>query len=409
MGRSSLIMVLGFTTALLMIGSNISKVSNSAMENYTYYYNSAMAHSLAGAGMNMASRAIYENSLWRAGFSNKSFGGGTLSVLVEDIGNNQVKMTSSATFAGITRVVACVLQPSSFSRFNYYSVTDQNGYWVGGDTIWGPFHCNNTLNVAFTNGGSPVFMQRATSLNGINNYQGLAHPVFKGGYDSGVNVTLPSDFTPLKTAASTGGKWLQMAGNQPVFIQFNSNGTVTWRIDGNTDWSGGGWTTEPLSTFAPNGAVWCNENNLHIKGVLRGRVTVGARDKVWIDGDLTYATDPRTGPSTDMLGLCAENKLYISDVPENRGPNNDFTLMGSIFSRTDGLWAEHYNTRPVEGKMITVGGMIQNIGGYTGTFSGNSITHGFLPGGTYYDDRLMNDTPPFFPTTGNFEVVSWFE
>ena len=402
-------MVLGFTTALMMIGSNISNVSNSAMENYTYYYNSAMAHSLAGAGMNIAPRAIFENPLWRAGFSNKAFGGGTFSVLVEDLGGNQVKMTSSATFAGTTRVVACVLQPSCFSKFNYYSVTDQNGYWVGGDTIWGPFHCNNTLNVAQTNGGSPVFMQRATSLNGINNYQGLAHPVFKGGYDNGVSVTLPSDFTPLKTAANAGGKWLEDDGNKPVFIQFNSNGTVTWRIDGNTDWSGDGWTTEPLASFAPNGAVWCNERNLHIKGVLSGRVTVGARDKVWIDGDLTYATDPRTGPSTDMLGLCAENKLYISDVPANRGPNNDFTLMGSIFSRTDGLWAEHYNTRPVEGKMTTVGGMIQNIGGYTGTFSGASITHGFLPGGTYYDDRLMNDAPPFFPTTGNFEVVSWFE
>ena len=73
MGRSALIMVLGFTTAVMMIGSNISRVSNAAMENYTYY--------------------------------------------------------------------------------------------------------NNFLNVA----GTPVFMQRATSLNGINNYQGQAHPVFKGG------------------------------------------------------------------------------------------------------------------------------------------------------------------------------------------------------------------------------------
>jgi hypothetical protein len=401
-------MVLGFTTALLMIGSNITKVSNAAMENYTYYNNSAMAHAMAGAGMNLASRAIFENPLWRAGFSNKSFANGKFTVQVEDLGNNKVKMTSTGSFAGTTRIVACVLQPSSFSRFNYYSVTDQNGYWITGDTIWGPFHCNNFLNVA----GNPVFMQRATSLNGINNYQGLAHPVFKGGYDSGVNVSLPSDLTPLKTAASAGGKWLQMSGSQPVFIEFLANGDVKWRIDGNTDWSGGGWTTEPLTSFAPNGAVWCNENNLHIKGVLNGRVTIGARKYIWIDDDITYAADPRVGYSDDMLGLVADDKLYISDVPANRGPNNDFTLMGSIFSRTDGLWAEHYNTRPVEGKMITVGGTIQKIGGYTGVFSGGqnpTVINGFKPGGTYYDDRLMNDAPPFFPTTGNFEVVSWFE
>jgi hypothetical protein len=409
MGRSSLIMVLGFTTALLMIGSNISKVSNSAMENYTYYNNSAMAHSIAGAGMNMASRAIFENPLWRTGFSNKAFANGKYSVVVVDLGGNKIKMTSTATFAGTTRVVACVLQPSSFSRYNYYSMSDQNGYWVGGDTIWGPFHCNNWLNVAYTNGGSPVFMQRATSLHGINNYNN-AHPVFKGGYDKGVDVNLPADLTPLKTRASSGGKWLQSGGgNKPVFIQFLANGNVSWRIDGNIDWSGDGWTVEPLTSFAPNGAVWCNENNLHIKGVLNGRVTVGSTKYIWIDGDLTYAADPRVGYSDDMLGLVADDKLWISDVPENRGPNNNFVLMGSIFSRVDGLWAENYSTRPVEGKMTTVGGQIQKIGGYTGVFSGNSIIHGFTPGGTYYDDRLMNDAPPFFPTTGSFEVVSWFE
>lgn len=411
MGRSALVMVLGFTTALLMIGSNITKVSNAGMENYTAYNNNAMAHAIAGAGINLASRAIFENKLWRSGFSNKTFGGGKFTVTLEDLGSNRVKMTSTSTFAGISRVVACVLQPSSFSRYSYYSTTDQNGYWVGGDTVWGPMHVNNTLNVAVVGGLSPVFMQRVTSLNGINNYQGAAHPVFKGGYDSGVNVTLPSDLTPLKTAAATGGKWLNVHGHghESVFIEFLANGNVKWRCDGNWDWSGGGWNEEPLTTFAPNGAIWCDERNLHVKGVVNGKVTVGSWEKIWIDGDLTYAADPRAGYSDDMLGLVADGKIYISDVPANRGPGNTFTLMGSVFSRDDGLWAENYSTRPVEGKMTTVGGMIQKIGGYTGTFSGGVITHGFTPGGTYYDERLMNDAPPFFPTTGNFEVVSWFE
>jgi hypothetical protein len=317
-------------------------------------------------------------------------------------------MTSTGVFAGTTRIVSSMLQPSSFSRYAYYSTTDMNGYWITGDTVWGPFHCNNFLNAA----GNPVFMGRATSLNGINNYQGLAHPVFKGGFDQGINVTLPANLNVLKQAAQAGGKWLQDQGNQPVFIKFLANGNVKWRIDGNPDWSGGGWTVEPLTSFAPNGAIWCHENNLHIKGVLNGKVTVGAKKYIWIDDDLTYAQDPRVGASDDMLGLVAEDKIYISDTPENRGPDNTFTLMASTFSRTDGLWAEHYNTRPVEGRMVTVGGIIQKIGGYTGVFSGGqnpTVINGFQPGGTYYDQRLMNDAPPFFPTTGNYEVISWFE
>ena len=402
MGRASLIMVLGFTTALLMLGSNIARVSNSAMDNYTYYYNSAMAHNIAGAGVNMASRALYENQTWTAGFSNKDFAGGAFTVTVTSLGSQRVQLVSTGTFAGTQHIVSCVLQPSSFSKFNYYSTTDMSGFWVGGDTIWGPFHCNNTLNVAYANGGSPVFMQKATSLNGIWNYNG-ATPVFKGGYASGVNVSLPGDLSPLKTAAQTGGKFV--AGSK-LWVQLNADGTVTWKAGG-ASWGGGGWTTEAVSSFAPNGAAWCNGGDLHVKGTLNGQLTLGSGQEIWIDDDVRYATDPRTGYSTDMLGLVAEGKLWITDNAANSG--NDFTLMASVFSRTDGLWAEHYNTRPVEGKMTTLGGVIQNIGGYTGTFSGTTITHGFLPGGTLYDARLLNDSPPFFPTTGNLEVVSWFE
>jgi hypothetical protein len=403
MGRSSLIMVLGFTTALLMLGSNISRVSNAAMDNYTYYYNSAVAHNIAGAGINMASRALQENQFWTAGFSNKSFGGGVFNVTVENLGSSRIRVVSKGTFNNEERVVSCVLQPSSFSKFNYYSTTDQNGYWVGGDTIWGPFHCNNTLNVAFTNGGSATFMQKATSLNGINNYQGQAHPVFKGGYASGVNISLPGNLNTLKNAAQLQGKYVN---GSKLWVQLNADGTVTWKAGG-ASWGGGGWTTEPIATFAPNGAVWCNGSDVHVKGTLKGQLTIGSGNQIWLDDDVVYTTDPRYGYSTDMLGLVAEGKLYITDNAANH--NNDFTLMASVFSRTDGLWAENYDTRVVEGKMTTLGGIIQNIGGYTGVFSGNSIIHGFLPGGTLYDERLLNSAPPFFPTTGNFEVVSWFE
>jgi hypothetical protein len=397
---------LGFTTALLMIGSNISKVSNAGMENYTYYYNNALAHDIAGAGINMASRALQENPLWTDGFSNKNFGGGMFNVTVTSLGGSRIKVVSTGTFSGTQHIVSCVLQPSSFSKFNYYSTTDQNGFWGGGDTIWGPFHCNNTINVAYFNGGSPVFMQKATSLNGIWNYNG-AHPVFKGGYAAGVNVSLPGDLNTLKNAAQAQGTVFN--GGQDLYIQLNADGTITYK-ETNGGWGeSGGWSTQTIASLTPNGTVWKNGKDIHVKGTLHGQLTLGTNQDIWCDDDIVYAADPRYGYSTDMLGLVSNQKIWISDNANNRGPNNNFTLMASVFSRTDGLWAEHYDTRPVEGKLITVGGQISKVGGYTGTFSGTTITHGFLPGGTFYDDRLLNDGPPSFPTTGNLEVVSWFE
>jgi hypothetical protein len=404
MGRAALVLVIGFSTALLMIGSSISSVSSQGTDNYTYFYNSTMAHAIAGSGINLASRAIYEDPVWRAGFSNKSFCGGMFTCTVQDVGSNRIRMTSTGSFQNVTRIVSCLLQPSSFSRYAYYSTTDMSGYWITGDTCWGPFHCNNTLNVA----GTPVFMERATCLNGLNKYDAATHPVFKGGFDQGVNVTLPSDLAPLKNAAQAGGKYF--TGGK-TFIEFMSNGKIKWRQGGADDWSGGGWAVDDISTIAPNGTIWIEGYDVRVKGVVKGKLTVGTSKDVWIDDDVTYSADPRAEFSTDLLGLVAENKLWITDNTANRGPGNDFVLMASVFSRTDGLWAEHYSTRGVEGKMTTVGGIIQKIGGYTGVFSGSPpvVIHGFQPGGAFYDLRLMNDAPPFFPTTGSFEVVSWFE
>jgi hypothetical protein len=416
---SSLIMIMGFSTALLVIGSNISKVSSGAIENYTYYYESSAAHAIASSAINLCARAIYENSLWRGGISHKQLNGGWIdSCTVRDVGGQQVRMSAYASFQGVQRVVSCLLQPSSFSRYAYYTTTDMSGYWVTGDTCWGPLHINNLLNVA----GKPVFIGRATTLNGIHRYtnpqnstNALDRPVFKGGFDAGINVDLPSDFSTLKNAAAAGGR--KITGGQDVYIEFHHNGKIWWKRDNN--WGGGGWNKDDLSDFAPNGAFFAEGVNVHVRGEVHTRVTIGcggttgsnSEGNIWLDDDVYYRNDPRYGPSSDMLGLVAENKLMIADDADNHGPNNDYILMACVFSRSDGLWAEHYNTRGVEGKLTTVGSQVAKVGGYTGVFSGDPpvIIHGFKPGGNFYDERLMVSSPPFFPTTGNYEVLSWYE
>ncbi len=223
MGRSALIMVIGFSVVLLMIGGNLSKVSSSAMDNYMAYYQNEVAHSLAGSAMNLAGRAMYENPNWTAGFSNKSFAGGTVNCTVQNMGGNQVKMVATATYMGQSRVITCLIQPSSFSRFSYYTTTDMSGYWVTGDTCWGPLHINNWLNVA----GKPVFMGRATTLNGLhrytnpqNNSNTIDKPVFLGGFDQGINVSLPTDISALQNAAMAGGKYIN--GGQDVYMELKS-------------------------------------------------------------------------------------------------------------------------------------------------------------------------------------------
>jgi hypothetical protein len=61
MGRAASVLVVGFSNALLVIGSNISSVSSQGTDNHMYFYNSSMAHPIAGSGINLASRAIFED------------------------------------------------------------------------------------------------------------------------------------------------------------------------------------------------------------------------------------------------------------------------------------------------------------------------------------------------------------
>jgi hypothetical protein len=399
-------MVMGFGTALMMIGSNITRVSNNAMANYTYYYNSSSAHSIAGSGINLAARSLFENAAWRAGFAKKAFGGGTFTCALEDLAYNRVRMTATGTYQDMSRVVSCVLQPSSFSRFGYYSTIEGNIWWITGDTVWGPMHTQDNLRVA----GAPVFMQRATSLKTILYGTGpkVDKPLFKGGYDSGVNISLPVDLNPLLTAAASGKKF---TGPDSVYLEFESNGKVKWKQG-----VASAWQEDPLSSLAPNGVIFANGTNVHVSGIFSGRVTVGAggltgkgkQGNIYIDGSLTYAHNPRTGPSTELLGLVAENSILIADNATNSGKSID--IQASVFSRAGGFTAENYSSRGIEGTIRLLGGIQQYSRGAVGTFSGSPphLVSGYLKN-YLYDIRLMNDAPPFFPTTGQYEIVSWFE
>ena len=77
-------------------------------------------------------------------------------------------------------------------------------------------------------------------------------------------------------------------------------------------------------------------------------------------------------------------------------------------SKDKGLGAENYSTRPIAGTLSIIGGIQQNQRAAVGTFSGGAINHGFQKN-YRYDDRLLITSPPSYPNTGAYEVLSWFE
>ena len=400
MGRTALLLVLGMSVIFVSIAPNIYHTSTFAYQNYLNYYSTESVHDLAESAANMTANQVFINSNYIGGFATKSLGNGTYksSVKKYPADTTKIEVDAYATVSGISDTITILLQPSSFSKFAYYSIVEGTIYWITGDTVWGPLHTEDVLHVS----GNPTFEGKVTTKSGISKLNGSAdHPQFLGGYQSGVSLTLPTDFSKLKNYAQNGGKYF--SGGSDIYMAFNSNGTVTYRT--------GSWTaaatTVAINTLAPDGVLMVDGGNLHLKGKLNGQMTVvstGTGKNVYIDSSVTYNSNPQTNSnSTDMLGICCDNDVIITDNTNNHNCEVD----ASIMSRTGGLSAQDYDTRAI-GTLTLLGGLQQYQRGAVGTFSGSTIVSGFHKN-YRYDNRLMVSYPPDYPNTGSFEVLSWKE
>ena len=413
-GKAALFLVVGFSLIFLAIAKNFGGLSTRAVDNLTDYYTETIAHDIAAAGANMAASRIYFDPTWTTGYTNLNYQNGVLnvSVIITDPVLNIREIHSTGTvkrlsnlgiLEDVTSTVSVTLQPSKFSKFAYYSVSEGGTiYWITGDTVWGPFHTQDYLRVS----GNPVFWGKATTKRSVVKSPSNSKPKFYGGFEKGVNLPLPADgLTPLLNAASTDGKLF--AGKDTMYLTFAGD-SIRYKHR-----YGGTTTTVSADSIAPNGVIFAKNSVLRIQGVVKGRFSVAASDsnnngrgKIYLDDNIVYNTDPRVDPSSeDMLGIIAKNEILVT---QNTANNSSINIHASIYSESKGFGAENYSTRPVSGSINLLGGIIQNIRQAVGTFSGSTIDHGFSK--RYrYDDRLMFSSPPMYPGTGGFEIVSWLE
>jgi len=406
-------MVLGFNIIFAATGYTISNVASWAYQNYINYYNQSVAKQIAESAANLASSNITMTPNWRDGYSNVSFNGGTFSVtcISTAADSGRVHVCVSATYSGVTSVDSILLGLTKFSKFAYFSNVEGGINWATGDTVFGPFHSQDKLTV----NGSPVFEGKTSSLLGYTKSPSSSTPQFLGGFESGVNIPLPASFNNMDSIAQNGGYWLH--GKTDVYITLQRNGTVAFRYSA--------WTVAPfkvmkIDSLPFNRVVAVDSCNVHIRGILMGQLTIACTQKVvstskagniWLDSSVVCNTDPlKTDSSSDMLGLVCDNGIWIKDTAYQNIPANGFTIQASMLSRTSGFGAENYDSRPVAGQINMLGGIQQYQRQAVGQLGGTPqhVVNGF--GKNYrYDNRLLINSPPFYPTTGTYEVLTWYE
>ncbi len=415
MGKYSLYMVLGASLYFLTMGRNMTQYATEAYANYLLYAARTNAHSISVSAANICANWIFLDTVaGNIAYNNINLNGGTFSVSSVDIvGTPRKVITAVASFptnlpkhilqpytkdtTGMIRdTCVVILQPSGYSKYAYYSVIEGSINWITGDTIWGPFHTQDKI----TYSGNPVFFGKVTTNKGKT---GSGSPKFLGGYQAAVNVPLnPKSLLIIRQAALDSGRYFKKDSLRLIF----KGDSVTWHFGKKPD------TTKLIKDFTRCGVIFVDSNIIRLSGVCHGRVTVcsfsstTAFGEIYIDDDIKYTDDPRYVPGAkNMLGLVASNEIWAT---ENAANNSNIVIQAAMFSLNYGFGAQNYASRPVSGKIFLLGGITQKQRLAVGTFSGSTIRTGY--GKSYqYDTRLFTDAPPFFPTTGRYEIISWLE
>jgi hypothetical protein len=411
-GKGSLLVILGFSLIFGIASRYWNRMSNAAIDNFVQYYNWTNAHNIAIGAANIAADSVFWNSQATHLSLSGSFSDGVYTISTQLSGSNIV-ITSVGRYQGASDTVTVILQPYYFSRFAVYTSVMGGVYWATGDTVWGRYHNEqDKINLL----GSPVFYGKVTSKLGTNPMlpSKSATPQFYGGYQSGVSIPMPNtSAADAQAAAASGGFVFNNPGNGPydVYLTLNSDGTVTYRTPSMARDS-----TVALRVLAPNGVIFVNQGNLHLKGTLNGQATVGATGSsglgfgnVYIEDDVLYSRDPQTYPnSTDMLGIVAENNITVRK-PSTPPYKHDWTIDAAIFAQKGQFNAYVDNGYPVLGS-IKVFGSISNyqLGATAIGDNYGNVIHGYSSD-YRFDSRLETATPPSYPSTGRFQVVAWRE
>jgi len=216
--------------------------------------------------------------------------------------------------------------------------------------------------------------------------------------------------------------------NQVVAITRGSTTTTitTDLVNQRTKYKVGSGTTTTYMGL-PNGVIYCTGHITAMSGTLADNYYSGSaiiRRNAWtvatdvlteknitITNNLSYRTPPdSTRPPTHSSNLRAATfgavaeSIILSGTPSDMTLNGVF-LAGAHNSANGSLYYAGWNTTK-RSDLHVLGGIIQKKRGPVGTFRDNTLQTGYNKD-YRYDPRMMNDPPPYFPTTGQYDVVSW--
>lgn len=286
-----------------------------------------------------------------------------------------------------------------FKRLAFSHFTQMIDRWdpmvqLHDDEIIGRFHVNSQFNLLYEGRKGPKFLGKVTTAaSGFHAQAGGRRreaDMFQGGFETRVSrIVLPEEVQPFAWAPREDDARIHELEND-THIRFFADGSYTWR-DERTEQTQyrNDPSDEPVYFVAKPGAV------VHVQGVVRGKVLVYSPSRIVIEGNLTYANDPRRVPdSRDYLGLVSGRYVDIAG-PGTTGPG-DLEVHAAIFAGRRFVVRDEEHPRTATLRIF-------------GSLAAGSITASEPRYATKieYDSRLEELRPPGFPSTNRFAAEDW--
>ncbi len=272
-------------------------------------------------------------------------------------------------------------------------------------------------------------------------------------------ATTPPTYTSTATCGS-GGSFTESAQGTGAFTAVYSGGNNTTSSQGNLGQTN---NLSPSTSYGPDAQVTAGgcsacyygqtsapdaEGDAFVYGSLSGQLTIGTANNVIIEGNITYAdcawTIGQSGLSAPSQGFCPYNAVKPNDAlgliannyvevnrPEiaastqggspiiepfcsaNPAPTcdpsdgtNGVTIDAAVLALTQSFVVNNYNDGSTEGPLLVYGSIQQFARGPIGTFSGASLSTGYLKHYTW-DPLLDFISPPSYlvPSTPSWVLA----
>jgi hypothetical protein len=322
------------------------------------------------------------------------------------------------------------------SLAKYVFITNED-VWYKGTNIHGAVHSNGGIRMDATSDG-PMTSAKETYV--CQDFHGCHNQTKPGIWGSGGDSALwqfpvPAidyngltlDLIDMKTAAQTAGTYVGPSGAHGYHIIFNADNTYSlykvtaktpvirsYAADTGWQWASHDIASQTLvsSASVPEGGVLYVEDTLWVEGDIRSHITVaagrfpdtpGTNADIIINGNISYGG---VQDGTRTFGAVAQKNVLI---PHSAAPD-DLILNGAFLAQRGRFGRRYYTSGTYKLRnSITLHGMIaSNWTPVTTWADANSVVlSGYQQANITYDAYLLYGPPPFFPTSGEFQFLSW--